>query len=77
MKLEAGSEDQEEQTGLVVDLVTLCTENVCLSVGSNLELSMIHKDYQVKYISNKKPYIAAGIALHSCSQIVVSHEDTI
>ena len=28
-------------------MVTLSPESVCLSAGSNLELSMVHKDFQV------------------------------
>lgn len=47
IKGETGNEDQEDQASLLVELVTLSAESVCLSAGSNLELSMIHKDFQV------------------------------
>ena len=47
MKSETNKEEEEDLTSLLIDLVTVCTENVCLSAGSNLELSMAHKDYQV------------------------------
>ena len=40
-------EEQEEQTGLLIDLIVLSAENVCLSVGSNTELLFTVKDYQV------------------------------
>ena len=47
MKSEIHQEEEEELTSVLVDLVTVCTENVCLSAGSNLELSMVHEDCQV------------------------------
>lgn len=47
MKSETNKGEEEELTSLLIDLVTVCTENVCLSAGSNLELSMVLKDYQV------------------------------
>ena len=51
VKTDTSQEEEEELTSLLIDLVTVCTENVCFSAGSNLELSMVHKDYQVTCIT--------------------------
>jgi len=45
-----GEEEEKAQTSTLIDLITICAESVCLSAGSNLELSMVHKDYQVSSI---------------------------
>lgn len=43
----ASSEDPQEQACQLIDLTAACLENVCLTLGSNTELLMILKDYQV------------------------------
>ena len=52
LRTETHSEEQGDTTSLLVDLVTLCAESVCLTAGSNVELTMIHRDYQVRTPSN-------------------------
>ncbi len=49
---EGKEEEEEAQTSMLIDLITICAESVCLSAGSNLELSMVHKDYQVSSIAS-------------------------
>ena len=47
LKAACGSEDQEIQAAKLIDLVTMCVESVCLTSGSNVEMIMILKDFQV------------------------------
>lgn len=47
LKAASSRADQDTQAGCLVDLVTLCVESVCLTSGSNVEMVMIHRDYQV------------------------------
>ena len=44
---ESSDEEQEQQTEQLIALTALCAENVFLSAGSNTELILIHKDYEV------------------------------
>lgn len=45
----SSTEEQERQAGQLIQLTTLCVENVCLTSGSNVEMVMVLKDYQVMY----------------------------
>ena len=45
-------DEEEAQTSMLIELITICAESVCLSAGSNLELTMVHKDYQVSSIAS-------------------------
>ncbi len=50
-----GTEEEDEEeapTSMLIELITICAESVCLSAGSNLELTMVHKDYQVSSITS-------------------------
>lgn len=47
LKAASSGEEQGAQAALLIDLVTLSVESVCLTSGSNEELVMILKDYQV------------------------------
>ena len=47
LKAGSGSGDQEMQAAELIDLMTMCVESVCLTSGSNVEMVMILKDYQV------------------------------
>lgn len=49
LKTASSSEEPETQAGCLVDLVALCVESVCLTSGSNVELVMILRDYQVAH----------------------------
>ena len=47
-----GEEEEQAQTSVLIDLITICAESVCLSAGYNLELTMVHKDYLVSSIAS-------------------------
>ena len=47
MKAASRSEDEGAQAAQLLDLVTMCVESVCLTSGSNVEMVMLLKDYQV------------------------------
>lgn len=69
-KLHADKQDDEDkqdaQTSMLIDLITICAESVCLSAGSNLELTMVHKDYQVSSIaSNSMHLLVCNLKLHA------------
>jgi len=52
-----GEAEEEAQTSMLIDLIAICAESVCLSAGSNLELSMVHKDYQVSSIASNSMHL--------------------
>ena len=47
LKAASGSEGEGQQAGQLIDLVAMCVESFCLTSGSNTEMVMILKDYQV------------------------------
>lgn len=47
LKATSSGEEPGAQAALLIDLVTLSVESVCLTSGSNEEMVMILKDYQV------------------------------
>lgn len=47
LKVAPGSENQGTQAAQLIDLVTMCVESACLTSGSNVEMVMVLKDYQV------------------------------
>ncbi len=48
---------KRRMTSMLIDLIAICAESVCLSAGSNLELSMVHKDYQVSSIASNSMHL--------------------
>ena len=49
LKAASSSADPETQAGCLLDLVTVCVQSVCLTSGSNVEMVMILRDYQVAH----------------------------
>ena len=66
LKAASSSEDQGAPAVQLIDLVTLCVESVCLTSGSNVEMFMILKDYQVA--SNSPDF-----CLQACKLQAVTH----